>query len=412
LDYLKHLEKASNEVMTSVNPFTVALGYDTVESFKVELLRYAQSRHAMLGVALTTGVMFNAPQQEAFPDPYDYRLVRDEYKDCRRAIREIIFFVEQKMEHDLLSRVCNDDEARQWKREENLPRYWNHVLAIVEGVGGDNALGKITRLMDFKFTSEGSFQQDHHRYMAAVQTLHEYPGPEGKERFIRDVVNHHYVMKVREIPEYREFVDTQIIPLNIWPDVRGVYVSLTRQSESHRRLAKHKPEGIVNAANTFECFNCGDNNHIKTECPYSEVKCMKCRRYGHLEGFCHKFSAGRSQESPPQGKSSNREQSHRSHDETSSKRSKEWNEEEQRKEDLEDLSSMIERSSDDDLSIIYEPNELRCQDDAIEDEEMSTMEFPAEDYYLQDEYDSEDEDEEIVVSSYSSRVYSTNSRST
>jgi hypothetical protein len=55
---------------------------------------------------------------------------------------------------------------------------------------------------------------------------------------------------------------------------------------------------------------------------------------------------------------------------------------------------------------------LRCQDDAIEDEEMSTMEFPAEAYDLQDEYDSEDEDEDIVVSSYSSRVYSTNSRST
>jgi hypothetical protein len=63
-------------------------------------------------------------------------------------------------------------------------------------------------------------------------------------------------MKVREIPEYREFVDTQIIPLNARPDVRGVYVALTRQSESHRRLAKHKPEGIVNAAYTIECFNC------------------------------------------------------------------------------------------------------------------------------------------------------------
>jgi hypothetical protein len=83
-----------------------------------------------------------------------------------------------------LSRVYNDDEAKQWKRDENLPAYWNHVLDIIEGVGGGNALGKITRLMDFKFTSEGSFQQDHHRYMAAVQALHDnYPGSEGKERF-------------------------------------------------------------------------------------------------------------------------------------------------------------------------------------------------------------------------------------
>jgi hypothetical protein len=115
----------------------------------VELLRYVQSRHSMLGVALTTGVMFRAPQREDFRDFYDYRLVRDEYKDCRRAIREIIYFVEQKMQQGLLSRVSNDDEAKQWKRDENLPTYWNHVLDIIEGVGGGNALGKITRLMDF-----------------------------------------------------------------------------------------------------------------------------------------------------------------------------------------------------------------------------------------------------------------------
>jgi hypothetical protein len=90
-------------------------------------MNYARSRHQMIARALELGIILdmpNRPEGELRRDPIaaqEYRSPCDEYRECRRVMRETIFFIEKKMEPDLESRKINDAALLTLKDEENLP---------------------------------------------------------------------------------------------------------------------------------------------------------------------------------------------------------------------------------------------------------------------------------------------------
>lgn len=377
--------------MTTNNPFSISLGYDNVETFRRELLNYALSKHGIIARAINAGVNFGPP--EAPVDPRDqiaaleYKAQLQEYRECLKIMREMLYHVEQKMLPDLRSRVSNDPEIIRIKQAEDFPAYWNYVVRIIQGVAGGNAVATMTKLMRFKFSSEESFQDDHHRYMEIVQALQdEYPGPEGKERFIQDIVNHHYVMKVREVPAHRDFVDTHVVPLDQWPECREVYIHLTRQSEAKRRIADTNPvDGSVNAARTGRCYNC-DGDHYRRDCTAKDHRCGLCSGWGHLEKYCQKKSPSEASGKKPHPAAA-RQRSSASGGKPradSKPKNKRWksrarareraffmdlvaaNDEEEPHLNRAYLADLIKESDPNEYSIVYDAAALQCADDVNE----------------------------------------------
>ncbi|KAH8825455.1 hypothetical protein DL96DRAFT_1418695, partial [Flagelloscypha sp. PMI_526] len=34
------------------------------------------------------------------------------------------------------------------------------------------------------------------------------------------------------------------------------------------------------------CYGCGNESHVKAQCPKKTIRCSYCKRVGHLEGVC------------------------------------------------------------------------------------------------------------------------------
>jgi hypothetical protein len=211
-------------------------------------------------------------------------------KNNKMKLMNKLFEPIEKNLRDELTQIPGYDEAY---RQLDLLQLWRLIEQSCVGRGAVSIFQLVARILGMK-QNGGSYTSYAKNFKDSVTDLRRQVVNNNYEDLFNIIMDVVFIMGLNQ----EQFKDKlkDVYSQREWPHYNEFSNTLQEYVENLNRMENLKAAGdddkdgdvVANAvdAGGGECYNCGDTDHLRNNCPKKRTKCPYCGKLGHLEKYC------------------------------------------------------------------------------------------------------------------------------